>query len=70
MFASILRTDVPSRHERHRRLLFRKVTRLTRHALRTIACDASKPSETPLQCSSAAGLLALYGLPFPVIINP
>jgi len=85
MTASILRSDVSSRHVRSSRRLFRKLTRLGRSAARTFASTAStnaasastasespasKSNECTLPCSSAVGLLALYGLPFPIMINP
>ena len=71
MSVSILRDEKSSRHVRHnRRHLLRKVTRFKHIATRVLANASGAPKDASFQTSSTAGLLALYGLPFPMIINP
>ncbi len=71
MSVSILRNDNLSRHERpSRRHLLRKVTRYTHFALRALSRDSVAAKDASYPGTSTAGLLALYGLPFPIIINP
>ncbi len=71
MSVSILRNDKSSRHKRlGRRHLLRKVTRYTHFALRALSRDSVATKDASYPYSSTAGLLAIYGLPFPMIINP
>ncbi len=48
--------------------LLRELTTFRKSAARSFSIAAPSNYESALPCSSAAGLLALYGLPFPTMI--